>query len=307
MSDALPSWNDGENKQAILEFVRAVTDESSPSYVAPPDRLATFDNDGNLWNEKPTYIQLFFVLQRLRDMAKADPSLLDKPGFKAAAEDDMAYFAGLYPDNMAALAEVMFDTHAGMPQREFEELAYDFMSNAHHPRFKVPFKQCYYPPMVEVMHFVRDNGFKVYIASAGGMSFMRTVTEEIYDIPRENVIGSNITFEPVREGDDFYLLRKPGIVEPMDDGPGKPVNIELHTGRAPILASGNSNGDHEMFEYTEAQAKGRPFLNLLLRHDDGKREYEYDAGAEKAQKTAGERGWNVISMKNDFKRVFPFE
>lgn len=306
MSDNLPSWQEGKTKQTILDFVAAVTDESAESYVLPADRVATFDNDGNLWNEKPTYIQLFFTLKRLKDMAKSDPSLLDKPGFKAAAEDDMAYFAGLYPDNMAELAEVMFDTHAGMPQREFQTLAYDFLTNEKHPRFDVPFKQCYYPPMVELMHYVRDSGFKVYIASAGGMSFMRTVSEEIYDIPRENVIGSNISFEPEREGDDYYLQRKRGIIEPMDDGPGKPVNIELHIGRAPILASGNSNGDHEMFEYTESQADGRAFLNLLLRHDDGDREYEYDEGAERSQATAGERGWTVISMKDDFKRVFPF-
>ena len=306
MSNALSSWNDGKNKKAILDFVKTVTDESSPSYVAPPDRIATFDNDGNLWNEKPTYIQLFFALQRLRDLAKADPSLLDKPAYKAAAEGDMAYFASLYPDNKDALIEMMFDTHAGMPQREFQALASDFLTNEKHPRFNVPFKQCYYPPMVELMHYVRDNDFKVYIVSGGGMSFIRTVSEEIYDIPRENVIGSNIIFESMRDGDDFYLQRKLGVVEPIDDGPGKPVNIELHIGRAPILASGNSNGDHEMFEYTEAQAKGGRFLNLLLRHDDGEREYEYDEGAEKAQKTAGERSWNVISMKNDFKKVFPF-
>jgi hypothetical protein len=306
MSDVLTSWNDGENKKAILDFVQVVTDESSPSYVAPPDRVATFDNDGNLWNEKPTYIQLFFALQRLRDMAKADPSLLDKPAYKAAAEGDMAYFASLYPDDIPALVEVIYDSHAGMSQAEFQDMAYKFLTTFKHPRFDIPFKQCYYPPMVELMHYVRDNDFKVYIVSGGGMSFIRTVSEEIYDIPRENVIGSNIIFESVRDGGDFYLQRKPGVVEPIDDGPGKPVNIELHIGRAPILASGNSNGDHEMFEYTEAQAKGGLFLNLLLRHDDGEREYEYDAGAEKAQKTAGERDWNVISMKNDFKKVFPF-
>lgn len=306
MSNALSSWNDGENKKAILDFVKTVTDESSPSYVAPPDRIATFDNDGNLWNEKPTYIQLFFALQRMKDMVDADPSLMDKPAFKAAVENDLSYFASFIPDKIPAFLEIMFESHAGMSQREFQEFAYDFLTNAHHPRFNVPFKQCYYTPMVELMHYVRDSGFKVFIVTGGGMSFIRAVSEEIYDLPRENVIGSNITFESVREGDDFYLARKPGLVEPFDDGPGKPVNIELHIGRAPILASGNSSGDHEMFEYTEAQAKGGPFLNLLLRHDDGEREYEYDESAEKAQKTAAERGWNVISMKNDFKNVFPF-
>lgn len=307
MSNFLASWNEGKTKQTILDFVKTVTDESSPNYLPPAERVATFDNDGNLWNEKPTYIQLFFTLNRLKEMAQADASLLDKPTFKAAVDGNMAYFADLYPNDIPGLMKIIFDSHSGMSQKEFQQLAYKFLSTAQHPRFNVPFKQCIYQPMLELLKLLNNNDFKIFIASAGGMSFVRTVSEEIYDLPRERVIGSNISFELVRQNDNMWLQRKPGIIEPIDDGPGKPINIELHVGRSPILASGNSNGDFEMFEYTQAQANGKPFLNLLLRHDDAEREYAYDKGAEKAQQAANERGWTVISMKNDWKTIFPWQ
>ncbi len=301
----LSSWNETPTKRAILDFVAAVTDEAGSRYVSPADRVATFDNDGTLWIEKPAYIQLFFAIQRLKEMAGADPKLLSKPAFKAAAMGDMGYFASLYPDDIPALIQVIYDSHAGMSQREFEQLAYDFLSHAHHPRFGVPYKQCTYQPMVELVHYLLSHDFKVFIASAGGMSFMRTVSEEIYGVPRENVIGSNITFEVGRKDGKLILLRKPGLVEPLDDGAGKPVNIELHIGRPPILAGGNSNGDIEMLEF--AEASGKPFLNLLLHHDDAEREYAYDEGAEKALSLAQERGWTVVSMVEDWGIVFPFE
>jgi phosphoserine phosphatase len=267
--------------------------------------VATFDNDGTLWCEKPAYIQLFFAIQRLAEMAEADPAFLDKPAFKAAAMGDMGYFASLYPGNIPALMEAVFDSHAGMSQKEFEGLAYRFLSNSRHPRFGMPYKQCIYQPMLELIEYVRAHDFKVFIASAGGMSFMRTVSEEIYDVPRENVIGSNVTFEVGRQDGQLILCRKPGLVDPPDDGPGKPVNIELHIGRPPILAAGNSDGDIEMLEF--AESSGLPYLNLLVHHDDALREYAYDNGAEKALQLAGERGWTIISMKDDFARVFPEE
>lgn len=305
MTEPLVSWTDGPAKQAILGFVAAISDESGPDYLPPPERVATLDNDGTLWVEKPAYVQLFFAIQRLKDMAEAEPGLLGQPAFQAAATGDLGYFAALYPGDIPALMQVVYDSHAGMSQGEFAALAYDFLSNAHHPRFAVPYKQCVYQPMLELIVYLQAKGFKVFIASAGGMSFMRTVSEEIYRVPRENVIGSNITFEAGREDGRLILLRRPGLVEPPDDGPGKPVNIELHIGRPPVLTAGNSNGDIEMMEY--AEASGRPFLNLLLHHDDARREYAYDAGAEKALRWAGERGWTVISMKDDFGTVFPFE
>ncbi len=304
MTAELPSWNDTPTQKAILDFVGAVSDESSPTYVPSVDRVATFDNDGTLWCEKPAYIQLLFAIERLKQMAEADAKLLEKPAFKAAAAGDMGYFAGLASD-IPALLEIVYDTHAGMPQRDFEQLASDFLAHARHPRFDAPFKECVYQPMVELMEYLRAHGFKVFITSGGGMSFMRTVSEEIYELPRENVIGSNITFEAARQEGKLVLLRKRGLVEPIDDGPGKPVNIELHIGRPPIVAAGNSNGDIEMLEF--AEASGKPFLNLLLHHDDAGREYAYDKGAERALQLSEERGWTVVSMKDDFRMVFPFE
>jgi hypothetical protein len=304
MTDLMPSCNDTPTKQSILDFVAAVTDVSGPGYVPPAERVATFDNDGTLWCEKPAYIQLFFGIARLRQMAAADPSLRDKPAYKAAVEGDMGYFADLYPAHIHELLEIGYDSHAGMSQSEFEALAKDFLATASHPRFGALFQQCIYRPMVELVHFLQANEFKVFITTGGGMSFVRTVSEEIYDIPRENVIGSNVTFEWQRGPDGPVLLRKPGLIEPIDDGPGKPVNIELHIGRRPILAAGNSNGDIEMLEHAEDER--RPWLCLLVHHDDAAREYAYDKGAEKSLQLAQERGWTVISMKDDFKTVFPF-
>lgn len=302
MIDFLPSWTDSKAKQTILNFVRAVTDISSPDFTPPAERVATFDNDGTLWCEKPTYIQLYFSLQRLKELSRADASLLEYPAYKAAAADDLSYFAGLYPDNIAALIQIIFDSHANMSQSEFQHMAYEFLSTARHPRFNLPFKQCIYQPMVELLHFVRDHGFKVFIASAGGMSFVRSVSEEIYDLPRENVIGSNIKFKTAQEDGRLVLLREAGLIEPIDDGPGKPVNIELHIGRPPILAVGNANGDLEMMQF--AQSSGKPFLNLLLRHDDADREYAYDHGAEKIQQAANQNDWTMIRMQQDWKTVF---
>ena len=304
MVEPLSLWNITPIRQAILDFVATVTMQDSPDFVPPSERVATFDNDGTLWCEKPAYTQLLFGLQRLKDMAAADPALLDEPAYKAAVDGDMAYFANLYPNDIPSLMKIAFDTHAGMSQSEFEQLALDFLNNAHHPQFDVPYKACIYQPMLELLRYLQDHDFKIFIATGGGMSFVRTVSEEIYNIPRENVIGSNIRFEVGREAGRLVLLRKPGLIEPIDDGPGKPVNIELHIGRPPILAAGNSNGDIEMLEF--AAASGKPFLNLLLHHDDGEREYAYEKGAGKALQLASRRAWTVISMRDDFKTVFPF-
>lgn len=304
MTDELPSWQAGKTKQTIVDFVAAVTDPTHSTFVPEPERIAVFDNDGTLWCEKPAYIQLFFVIHRLQEMGQADPALLEKPAFRAAAAGDMGYFANLYPGDMKTLFQIVFDTHAGMEQRAFQRLAYDFLSQDRHPRFNQVYKQCIYAPMVELMHYLRAHGFKVFIASAGGMSFVRTVCEEIYDIPYENVIGSNVTFEVAREGGKVSLLRKPGLVDPVDDGPGKPANIELHIGRRPILAAGNANGDLEMLAY--AASGDMPYLNLLVNHDDGEREYAYAHGAEQVLQTAQGQGWTVISMKSDWNQVFPW-
>ena len=306
MINQLNSWNNTPTKDSILKFVSLVADESSPLYVSPEDRVATFDNDGTLWCEKPAYIQLFFAIERLRHKADQEPKLLEDSAYEAAFKGNFGYFENLYPGDIPTLMKLVYDSHAGMSQSEFEELSYDFLTNHLHPRFGIPFKYCVYQPMVELLDFLRANGFKVYIASAGGMSFIRTISEEIYKLPRENVIGTNISFEYHRTSEGPILVRKPGLIEPIDDGPGKPVNIELHIGRKPIFASGNANGDLEMMEYTahENTKRGLPFLNLLIRHDDNEHEYAYDSGAENIQETAREQSWTIASMKNDFAKIF---
>ena len=305
MSEPLSLWNQTATRQAILDFVAAVATPGSPDFVPPVERIATFDNDGTLWCEKPGYIQLFFALQRLKEQAAADPALLAQPGYKAAAEGDLAYFDSLYPGNLTELMKLVYDTHAGMTQAEFEAQAFAFLSRAVHPRYGRPFKQLIYQPMIELIRYLEANQFKVFIATAGGMSFVRTVSEEIYGIPREQVIGSNVTYETRMTEAGPLLFRKPGLVDPIGDGPGKPVNIELHIGRKPILAGGNADGDIHMLWYSQTS----PYrsLQLLLRHDDSEREYAYDAGAEKAQQLAAVRNWQVISMQGDFLQVFPFE
>ncbi len=302
MNTVLPSWNDTPTRGTILDFIAETTDSDSKGFVTPADRVATFDNDGTLWCEKPTYPQFIFAMQRLKQLAEESPELGAQPAYQAALEGDLEYFARLYPGELPVLMKILFDTHAGMPQSEFDEMAAAFLSDALHPRFGVPFKQCTYKPMVELLHYLQASDFKVYIASAGGMSFVRSISEEIYDIPKENVIGSSISFDVDRQEDKLILLRKPGLIEPLDEGPGKPINIELHVGRPPILAVGNSDGDIEMLEY--AASHGMPNLSLLLHHDDPEREYAYDVGAERALRLADDRDWTVISMRSDFQHIF---
>ena len=302
MSKPLSLWNQTPTRQAILAFVAAVTAPDSPDFVPPSERVATFDNDGTLWCEKPIYIQFFFAIQRLKELATADPTLLERPGYLAATNDDLSYFESLYPDNIPELIRLIYDTHAGMAQAEFEAQAGAFLSQGIHPRFGVPFKHLAYQPMVELIRYLASQQFKVFIASAGGMSFMRPVSEEIYGIPRERVIGSNVSFETLMTEDGPVLHRKSGLVEPLDDGPGKPVNIELHIGRKPILSAGNADGDLHMLWYSETN----PYksLQLLVHHDDAEREYAYDHGAEKVLQLAAQRGWGVISIKDEWKEVF---
>ena len=302
---SLSLWKNAPTRQAILDFVAAVTRPGSPDFVPPAERIATFDNDGTLWCEKPGYIQLFFAIQCLKEQAASDPALLAQSSYKAAAEDDLAYFDSLYPGNLPELMKLLFDTHAGMTQAEFEAQVFAFLSQAVHPRYGSPFKQLVYQPMVELIRYLEANEFKVFIATAGGMSFVRVVSEEIYGIPREQVIGSNIAYETRMTDAGPVLFRKAGIVEPISDGPGKPVSIELHIGRKPILAAGNADGDIHMLWYS--QTNHHKSLQLLLRHDDREREYAYDGGAEKAQQLAAVHSWQVISMQQDFLQVFKIE
>lgn len=301
----LTLWNDTPVKKAILDYVEAAESEKAGS-VPPNERIAVFDNDGTLWVERPTYIQAFFAIERLKQIAEADPKLINQPDYRAAATGDLDYFAKLIPSAASGdfkhLLKVIFDSHAGMPQDDFTQMAKTFLETEKHPRFGRPFKELTYKPMVELLRYLASNNFKVFIASGGGMSFVRSVSEEIYGVPRERVIGSNIAFETKMTPDGPVMIRKEGLVEPIDDGVGKPVNIELHIGRKPVVSAGNSDGDLPMLWL--AQKSGYRSLSLLVRHDDAQREYSYDNGSEKTLGMAPEHGWIIVSMKNDWKTIF---
>lgn len=303
MSEVLSLWREGAVKKSIVEFVAAVTDEASPHFRPPAERITTFDNDGTLWCERPTYIQFEGAFAYLAEVAAADPSLRSKQPFKAAYENDQKWL-GMYLSNekIPELVGMLLQIVAGETQEQFERRIEAWLQTAIHPRFGVLYKELTYKPMVQLLDYLRANNFRVFICSGGGMDYLRVASEELYGVPRENVIGSNLllTWEYRDEGP--VLVRQAGIIEPFNDGPGKPVNIQLHTGRRPIMTAGNSNGDLAMMEF--AAAGTGPFLNLLLRHDDPDREYAYNLSAEKVQRAVGERDWTLISMKDDWLEIF---
>jgi len=300
----MPSWKDTQTKQAILDFVAAVTDQNSPDYVPPVERIAAFDNDGTLWCEHPMPVQVMAILDALATAVQQNPALGEQPLYRAAAEKDMAWFAPyMSNERIPELIGMMLAAGAGETQADFESRVTTWLAEARHPRFGTPYTQVIYRPMVELLDYLRDNDFRVFIVSGGGMDFVRLFSETIYGVPRENVVGSNMKLSWEYRDGAPVLVRQAGIVEPFNDGPGKPINIQLHVGRPPILVGGNSNGDVPLMEF--AAASGKPCLNLLVRHDDAEREYASDHSAEQALKTAKERNWTIVSMKNDFRNVFP--
>lgn len=311
MSEQLASWNDGITKSILLDFVSRVTTPGSPTYVPPKDRIATFDNDGTLWLEKPMYIQLQHGLRVIGKMAAAKPEVRDRQPFKAVYEKDLAWLGKVASDyakgdltGALTLIEGFAEVFDGANVEAFESDALDFLTNAQDARFKRPYKQLIYRPMVELVHYLQDNGFKVYLTSGGGRDFMRAVSEEIYGIPRDMTIGSSITFRYSEDAEGVsQVLRTKEIEQPIDDGPGKPLHIHRSIGRRPIMAVGNSDGDIHMLKYAVGHAG--PTLGLLIHHDDAEREYLYDAGSEKALQLASKEGWVVVSMRNDWKTVFP--
>ena len=306
-ADPLPSWNDGPAKEAILHFVAKVTKAGSPDFVPVPERIATFDNDGTLWAEQPMYSQLLFALDRVKVLAPKHPEWKDKEPFASLLKGDLkAALAG----GEHAIVEIVMATHAGMSTAEFEQIVKDWLAAAKHPRFQRPFTACVYQPMLEVLAYLRANGFKTFIVSGGGIEFMRPWTENVYGIPPEQVVGSSIkTKYEMREGKPV-LIRLPEV-EFIDDKDGKPVGINAHIGRRPIAAFGNSDGDRQMLEWTQAGPGAR--LMMLVHHDDAKREFAYGAESkigtfsDSLMADANKSGWNVISMKDDWKRVFPFD
>jgi len=300
--DPLPSWNDTAAKKAIVDFVKGVTDPDGKSFVDPADRIATFDNDGTLWCERPTYVQVFFVFERIAALAPKHAEWKTLQPFRAVLEKDMGTLESFGAAELLKLVEA---SHSGMSQEEFQRDVERFFNSARHPRWQRPFQELVYQPQLELMDYLRRNGFRVFIVTGGGRDFVREVSETIYAVPKDMVIGSALQSEFRWEGGRAQLLRLPRLVEPLNDKAGKPVNIEREIGRRPILAFGNSDGDIEMLEY--AIGDQRPWLSLLLHHDDAEREYAYDAGTVQALEIAAERGFSVVSMKNDFAKVFPFD
>lgn len=303
-ADPLPSWNDGPTKQAIEAFVQKVTDKSGSDYVPPVDRIAVFDNDGTLWAEKPVYFQLLFAIDRVKALADEHPEWKDKQPFKAAIDGDMKALAAIGKEG---LLELLMASHAGMSTQEFQETVTAWLDTAEHPSFKRKYKELVYAPMLELLDYLRENGFTTYIVSGGGIEFVRTFSEPVYGIPPSQVIGSSIkTKYEVVDGEPT-LTRLPQM-NFIDDKDGKPVGINQHIGKRPLAAFGNSDGDFEMIEWTTAGMG--PRLGLIVHHTDADREYAYDRNShvgrlDRALDQAADKGWVVVDMNQDWNQVFP--
>ena len=305
-ADPLPSWNDGAPKRAIVDFVTRVTKEGGLDFVPVANRIATIDNDGTLWCEQPMYAQAFFAFDRVKQLAAMNPDMKAKEPYRAILEGDQAAMATFGEKEIAALLAA---THTGMTTDEFDHLAKTWLDSARHPRFHHLFKECIYQPQLELLVYLRANRFKTFIVSGGGIEFVRGYAEGTYGVPPEQVIGSSAkTRFELRDG-KAVLIKLPEL-NSIDDKVGKPININLHIGRRPILAFGNSDGDLEMLQYT-ASGPG-PRLMLLLHHDDSAREYAYDRKSrvgrlDRAWDEAVKHGWLIVSMTKDFKTVFAFD
>ncbi len=303
-TDSLPSWNDSPAKQGILSFVAAVSDASSTSFVPAGERIAVFDNDGTLWSERPVYFQLLFAIDRVKAMAADHPEWKTTQPFQAVLENDMDALAGA---GEKGLLQLVMATHAGLTTGEFTQIVKEWLASAKHPKFDQPYTELVYQPMLELLGYLRANGFKTYIVSGGGIEFMRPWVEAVYGIPPEQVIGSSIKTEfEYREGEPV-LVRLPEI-DFIDDKAGKPVGINRHIGRRPILAFGNSDGDLQMLQWTAA-GKGKHLMGLV-HHTDEVREFAYDREShigklDMALDQAQRDGWTVVDMKTDWNEVYP--
>jgi phosphoglycolate phosphatase-like HAD superfamily hydrolase len=302
--DPLPSWNDTASKKAIVAFVEKVTTPGSPEYVDPAERIATFDNDGCLWSEQPMYFQAFYIFDRIKTLAPQHPEWKDKEPFSSVLKGDLkSALAG----GEKALLEMAMATHAGLTDEEFRKVVGDWLATAKHPKTGMAYNAMVFQPMLELLAYLRAEGFKTFIVSGGGIDFLRVFAEKTYGIPPEQVVGSSIKagYE-VRDG-------KPVIVKLpemnfIDDKEGKPVGIHQHIGRRPIFAAGNSDGDFQMLEWTTAGEGAR--FGMLVHHDDGDREFAYDRESHIGKLDRGldegpKRGWTIVSMKDDWKSIYP--
>jgi len=301
--DPLPSWNDTASKKAIVDFVGRVTKAGSPDFVKPEERVATFDNDGTLWAEQPIYFQFQFAIDRVKALAPQHPEWKEQPPFKFVIAGDMK---ALLADGKSMMA-LMAVSHAGMTTDEFTKIVKDWLRDAKHPKTGRLYTQMVYQPMIELLAYLRANGFKTFIVSGGGVEFMRCFAEQTYGIPPEQIVGSSSKMKYEIHGGKPELLRLPEV-QFVDDKQGKPIGIEIFIGRHPIAAFGNSDGDQQMLEWTTAGSGAR--FGLIVHHDDAEREWAYDRKSEigrldKAWDEATAKGWIVVSMKNDWKTIFP--
>ena len=303
-SDPLPSWNEGNTKQSIIDYVNEVTDESNPNFVKPEDRIATFDNDGTLWSEQPYYFQFQFALDRVKALAPEHPEWNDNPLFKAVLENDIKTVLSF---GEHGLLELVMNTHSGMTTEEFSKIVKDWINTARHPKTNKLYKEMVYQPMLELLDYLRANGFKTFIVSGGGIDFMRPWTEEVYGIPSEQVVGSSgkVKFE-MRDGQPV-LVKLPEI-NFIDDKEGKPIGIHQFIGKRPIAAFGNSDGDLQMLQWTAA-GEGKKLM-VYIHHTDAEREWAYDRESsigrlDKGLDEATEKVWTIVDMKNDWRKIYP--
>lgn len=301
--DILPSWNAGKSKNNIISYVTSVTDPKSPDFIPKADRIAVFDNDGTLWSEQPAYFQLFFAMDRVKALAPQHPEWKTTQPFKAVLENDMkALMAG----GTKGLLELVVATHGGMTDDAFDKEVKEWINSAKHPRFNRLYKDLVYQPMLELLTYLRVNGFKTFIVSGGGIDFMRPFVSEVYGMPSYQIVGSSM--KVVYRDKQIHREAKLGAI---DDKEGKPVHIHYHIGQRPVAAFGNSDGDFAMMEYTEANKQYKTF-ELYVHHTDDKREWAYDRKShvgklDKGLDYAKEHNWTVVDMKNDWKVVYPFE
>jgi phosphoglycolate phosphatase-like HAD superfamily hydrolase len=305
--NALPSWNDGAAKTAIIDFVKRTTTEGSADFVPGPQRIATFDNDGTLWTEQPIYFQIAFAMDQVKALAPQHPEWRTEQPFKAVLDNDMKALAAA---GEKGLLQIVAATHSGMTVADFEKTVLQWTETARHPRFNRPYTDLVYQPMLELLTYMRANGFKTFIVSGGGIEFMRPWVEKVYGIPPEQVVGSSGVVKFRLKPDGKPELVKEPKVEFVDDGPGKPVGINRFIGRRPVFAFGNSDGDQQMLEWT-AGGDGLRFMGIV-HHTDAQREYAYDREShigklDKAWDEATKRGWIVVDMKADWKVIYPFQ
>ncbi len=306
IQDPLPSWNDGERKEAIINYVEDVTNSQSVNFIPVNDRIATFDNDGTLWSEQPIYFQFFFALDRVKAMAADHPEWKNKQPFKAVLENDMP---ALMKQGEKGLLEIVMTTHVGNTTDEFDKLVKDWIAVAEHPVKKKRFNELVFQPMLELLAYLRANEFKTFIVSGGGIEFMRPWAEEVYGIPKDQIVGSSVQTE-YDYNDGKPVIKRLAKIDLIDDKEGKPVGIQRYIGRKPVFAAGNSDGDLQMLRWTDANTFKT--FKLYVHHTDSVREWAYDRAShigtfDKGMDEANEKGWTVVDMATDWKVVYPYE